>query len=216
MLILFNIYLSLLGITTLFGLVRIKKLTSPFRLLTLLIVYVFFIELAGRTMVYLSWKNTFPFYHFSAFVLITLTALIYVRLVEYGSRARRLIAFISICCAALAVINSMFHQPLSRFPSFSIAAHAFQSILLALVIFNETIKAPTLTPLVKQSLFWLNCGTFLFYSSNFVGFVLFNEYYQLQGITTTWIFYLNWIGNMVIYSCYFVALYLDQKHPYER
>lgn len=211
----FIIYLSLLGLTLLFGLVTLKRLTSPFRFLVLLIGYVFVTELVDRIMVSLSWENSFPVYHFSAIFLILLTVVIYLKVMDFSPVSRRFIIAISIGCGILAILNTLFHQNLDAFPTFSIAAHGFQSIVLALITFNEMIKAPARIPLLKQPLFWMNCGTFIFYSSNFIGFILYNEYYKLEGITFTWIAYLNWIGNMVIYTCYLTALYLNQKGSHE-
>lgn len=208
---LFTIYVLLLAITTVFGLVCFPKLTGPFRLLVILIGYVFLAELLSRYLISLSFKNTFPLYHLNAVVLIALTAWIYLKLMKNGSSSGRFVIIFSIGCGLISILNTFFHQNVFTFPSFSIAAHAFMSITLSLALFNQMIKAPTSTPILRQSIFWLNCGTFLFYSANFVGFALYNEYYQIKGVTITWIFYLNWIGNMILYSCYLIGFYFNQK-----
>lgn len=208
---LFNIYLLLLGVTLVTGLVSFKKLAGPFRLLVATIAYILTSEILTRLLLLCGFENTFPLYHLNAVVLIAMNTLIYLRLLDPNSVARRTVIIVSAVCFIAAVGNSLFHQSIQTFPSFSIAAHTFQSILLALIMFNEMIKSPVLTPLAKQSLFWFNFGTFLFYSSNFVSFVLYNEYYQVRGITMTWVFYLNWIGNMVLYGCYLAAFLLNRK-----
>lgn len=207
---LFVIYLILLVITTLFGLVYFQKLTGPFRLLALMTGYVFLAELLSRYFITLGFKNTFPLYHLSSVILIAFTAGIYLKLIQ-SNPLQRFVIFLSLICGLTAILNTLFIQEIFTFPSFSIAAHAFMSITLSLTVFNEMIKAPTQTHILKQSLFWLNCGTFLFYSANFVGFILYNEYYQIKGVTITWIFYLNWIGNMILYSCYLIGFYFNQK-----
>ena len=212
----FDLYSLLLGITLLFGLVRLKKLTGPFRLLVLLIGYVLVAELSGRALMSMGFENTFSLYHLSAIVLITLTSIIYLKLLGRDSPLRRFSIILSIVCGLMAILNSLFHQHLHTFPSFSIAAHAFQSIIFALLMFSEMIKTPATTPLLKQAVFWFNCGTFLYYSSNFVGFVLYNAYYQFKDVIVTMMMYLNWTGNIVIYSCYLIAIYLNQKRSDEQ
>ena len=165
-------------------------------------------------MVSLNWGNTNPIYHFNAIILITFTGFIYANLLDFNSVSKRLIVITSFGCGMLALLNSLFYQDLFTFPSFSIAAHGFQSILLALLTFNEMIKAPIRIPLRKQALFWLNCGTLVFFSFNFVGFVFFNEYYMF-GKIMSWLLYLNWIGNLILYSTYLIALYFNQKTSHE-
>jgi hypothetical protein len=211
----FIIYLTLLGITMILGLVKLNRLTSPFRILVLMIGYIFAVELLNRVMVSMSWGNSNPIYHLNSIVLITFTGLIYFGLFDFHAASKRLIVLTSVACGLLALLNSLLYQDMQTFPSFSIAAHAFQSILLALLTFNEMIKSPVQTALVKQSLFWINCGTLVFYSFNFVGFVFFNEYLGF-GEIMSWLLYLNWIGNLVLYGSYFIALYLDQKVFHER
>lgn len=209
--ILLTIYLTLLALTTLTGLVSFKRLTGPFRLLTILVLYVFIVELLGRYLISLGFKNLSPLYHLNTLVLIGLTASVYLRIVRSDSYSQRFVIILSAICWLVALLNTLFHQSIFTIPSFSIAANAFQSICLSLLIFNQMINSPTRTPILKQSLFWLNSGTFIFYSANFVGFILYNEYYQLKGVAKEWLFYLNWIGNMILYSCYLVGFYFNQK-----
>lgn len=206
-----TIYLVLLALTTLTGLVSFKRLTSPFRLLTFLVLYVFISELLGRCLISLGSRNLSPLYHLNALVLIGLTALMYLKILKNHSYSQRIVIILSVICGLIALLNTLFHQSIFTIPSFSIAANAFQSISLSLLIFNDMIKSPTRTPILKQSLFWLNSGTFIFYSANFAGFILYNEYFQLKGVAKEWLFYLNWIGNMILYSCYLIGFYFNQK-----
>ena len=208
---LFIIYLLLLSVTTLFGLVCFKRLTSPFRLLTILILYVFIFELFGRYLIYLGCRNLSPLYHLNAFVLIVLTTLVYLKLLTNSTRSPKTVIILASICGIVALLNTLFYQNILTLPTFSIAAQFLLSISLSLLLFNEMIKAPTRTPILKQSVFWLNCGTFIYHSAYFVGILLYNEYYQLKGVTMDWLLYLNWIGNMILYSCYFIGFYFNQK-----
>jgi hypothetical protein len=76
------------------------------------------------------------------------------------------------------------------------------------------IETPIELSLAKQPVFWFNMGTLSFYSFSFIGFLFYNEY-ELEKLTF-WLFYLNVIGNWILYLCYLVSFYLNQKATYER
>lgn len=210
MLLRFIIYLSLLAIATTTGLVAFKRLTSPFRYLVILLIYVFLLEglIFGVNLMYPG-KGT-PVYHVNSIVLIFLTAMMYSRFVVLDHSSRRLIWIVSVACFLLALSNTLFYQRISTFPSLSIVAHAFQSILLTLLVYRRMLKSPQQTLLIRQSVFWLNTGTLIYYSFNFVGFAFYNSFKDSVVITSWW-FYLNWLGNLLLYSSYLIAIYLNSR-----
>jgi hypothetical protein len=208
---LFTFYLVLLALTTLTGLVSFPRLTGPFRLLVFVVCYVFAVELLGRILVYAGFTSLAPLYHLNAVVLISFFGMIYFRLFETNVVLKKITLILTICCILIAVLNTLYHQSLHVIPTFSIAANAFQCIVLSLTLFNEMIKSPSRIPIQKQALFWLNSGVFIFFSANFVGFILYNEYYQIKGIAQEFLFYLNWSGNMILYASYLLGFYFNQK-----
>jgi lysylphosphatidylglycerol synthetase-like protein (DUF2156 family) len=210
----FNIYLVVLTITFFYGLVRFSKLTSPFKLLLLLVSYVFISELIIRFVLPLMTKNVSPAYHFTVIVLIIFYALMYRKLFSKDPKLRRLIVVLAVILGTIALLNSFFYQGLFLFPSFSIAAQGILCIFLSLMMFKKMIESPTKTLLTKQPLFWFNLGTLSFYSFNFIGIIFYNEY-ELEEMTY-WLFYLNVIGNWILYSFYLLSFYLNQKAAHER
>lgn len=210
----FNIYLIVLAITFFFGLVRFSKLTSPFKLLLLLVSYVFISELIIRFVLPKVTENALPAYHFTVIVLIFLYTSIFLKLFTTEIKLKRITLILAILLGIIALLNSLFYQGILKFPSFSVAAQGILCISLSLMLFKKMIETPSETPLAKQSLFWFNLGTLSFYSFTFISFIFYNEY-KLEEMTY-WLFYLNVIGNWVLYAFYLLSFYLNQKEIHER
>jgi len=211
LMLIYLLYLFGIGV---YGAVKYKSLTAPFKLLLLFIAYTFFSDISGRIGYYLGVGSTYPLYHINSWVFISVNALIYLKLFPTNRSLKKSILLISIGCFLIAFLNTLLHQDFNTFPNFSIAAHAFQSIFLSLLIFKEMLKKPTETKLIQQAVFWFVLGTLIFYSLNFMGFVFYNEFNNYS-INSKWFYFLNWGGNMFLASCYLIALYLNQKQQYE-
>lgn len=209
------LYLFLLGIYFAYGLVKFSQLTSPYRLVVLLIGYTFCSEVINRFVLYYLLENTFLVYHLNAVILIVFYLLIYLQFIQPNPKLKQQIVVFFIVSIVMALLNSLWYKSLWDFPSFSIAANAFFCISLSLILFKKMLDIPTNTRLFQQPVFWFNLGTLTFYSFNFIGFVFHNEYYKFKAFSV-WLNYLNWIGNLLLYTFYFVAIYLNQKAAYER
>lgn len=212
----FNIYLCILGLNTLYGLVRFKRLTSPFRVLVMLLCFLFVMEFSIHYIFPFFIENTTPFYHFIVLVIMGVSPIIFLKLVQFSQREKRWIIGLTLLCFSFAVYNSFIYQGLSVFPSFSIASQAFLSIFLSLVTFNVMLSKPSQIPLVKEGRFWLSLGTLFFHGVTFVSFVFYNEYFGYSFKLIQWIFYINVISNCILYSMYLIAIHLNQKTVHER
>lgn len=205
----FGIYIFLNAIFLIYGLVNLSKLTNPFKYLLILSGYNFASEIGGRMMYYSGCENTFTLYHFNSVVFILLNGYIYWQLLRLSGHYKKVVFALIIGCVILTICNSVFYQDFYTFPSFGIALHCIETISLSLILFVQMINNPLEIPLFRQDIFWLNCGNLIFYSMNFGAFVFYNEYIRLEhGIT--WLFYLNWVGNLILYICYFWSVYLNQ------
>lgn len=209
----FNIYLIIVGIGFIYGLVSFKKLTKPFKILVILIGYVFFAEVTVRYILPHFTKHIEPLYHLNVLVIIVLNAFIYFNLFQPNLRLKRVVIGLASFCGALALSNSFAYQGLYTFPSFGIAAQIFLSIALALLFFNLMLKTRNETPLLKQDVFWFNAGTLIFCSFTSVSFIFHN---QLTDLNSYMLHYLNLVTNNFMYACFLVSLYLNQKSVHGR
>lgn len=205
----FNIYLVVLAITFIYGLVSYSRLTNPFKLLFLLITYVLVSETIIRFALPKLVTNVTPAYHITVLVLIVLYSRIFFKLFEGDKTLQKITLGSTLILGTLALINSFFYQGLRTFPSLGISAQGLLCILLSLLLFKKMLDTPSKTMLSKQPLFWFNLGTFSFYSFNFISFIFYNEF-EFEEMTY-WIFYLNVIGNWILYLFYLQSLYLNQK-----
>jgi hypothetical protein len=214
--VLFTIYLFILGINALYGLVCFKKLTSPFRILVLLLIFLFLMECSTHFILPKFFKNILPFYHFIALIILSVSPFIFIQLVQFSQRIKRWIIGLALLCFSFALYNTFIYQGLTVFPSFSIAAQAFLSIFLALVTFKVMLEKPSQTPLLQEATFWLTLGTLFFHCITFVLFVFYNEYYDYNRELIFWTFSINVVSNLLLYSTYLIAIYLNQKTFHER
>ncbi len=67
---------------------------------------------------------------------------------------------------------------------------------------------PTAVNIERQPYFWLNIGTFVFFTLNF--FILgFHASLKLE--VPSWIYDILWGANIALYTSYFIAILLDVK-----
>ncbi|UKN01087.1 hypothetical protein K6119_15255 [Paracrocinitomix mangrovi] len=203
----FIIYLIVLFVTLVWGLVHFKKLSNSYKLLVLLVGYTFISETLSR-FYYLFAATTFPLYHIIAVVSIILNAMIYTKLSYNNKKSNSIIIGISAVFLTLCILNSVLVQPINTFPSHSLMLHGLQSISLALFSYLQMLKHPSEVSLTKQPMFWLNTGNFVFYGLTFTIFSVFNVFYPTATMAS-WVYWLIWMGNIFLYSCYFLAIHLN-------
>lgn len=205
----FIINLILIGVVALFGLLQSQKNSRAFQLLTILILYTFLSEITSRILAN-YYGIAFPVYHIYVFVGLVFNAFIYQNLLSFNRGIKLFFGLMTICFVLLSLINTLFIQTIFTFPSYGIMLHGLQAILFALIVYQKMLKTPSNTPLSKQAVFWLNTGNFVFYGLTFIVFALYNFYYQTATMSS-WVYWLIWCGNIFLYSCYFMAIYLNSK-----
>lgn len=204
----FFIYLIVLTIVAITGMVKYKKLTTPFRLLVALILITIISEVSSRFFAYRI-RNSSPPYHFYAPIQLLLYAAIYFRLLK-NARTKTFILYGTPVLVIFSMLNSIFLQDLYTFPSNSIITISFMLIVLSLLYFREMLQYPLQISLVRQSTFWFNCAVLVFFCTTFFIYCFYN-YFLIYHIKTKLISTINYIMTIAYYSVLTFAMLTDNK-----
>jgi hypothetical protein len=166
------IYLSALLISTIIGVVNFKKLTTPFRLLSILLAYTFIHECVVRLGAYykISLNIVYQIYIVVAF---TIYGLIY-----YFSLIRQVYKSISLFILAIILILGAMNIVLSidNFPSIAISFCSCMIIFLSLLQLNELLYSDPEIRLIHKPLFWMNTAIMVYWSINFLQLGLYSYF----------------------------------------
>jgi hypothetical protein len=195
----FIIYLAFLLGISLYGLFHLKRINNVYRLVVLLLVISFCSELLTRILS-ATIKNSNPVYHFYAPVQFFLIMLIYSKLLD-----KKWIMLISFPIIVFNMVNSIFLQKLTIFPSYPIMVNYLFIIFCSLYSFYYFLHRPVLRNLFQQEWFWLSAGNLFFFSSTFLFFALLN--FLLVNKTVPEFLYSSlWVIGMLFYSIYLITL----------
>lgn len=190
------------------GIFLFRKLSLPYRAVTLLLLFTLIGEIAGRVLAY-QYDNSSPAYHFLIPLKIILTSFIYSCLLPVRRSIRAVLLYIvTSFFVCLVVMNSKYYQPLSVLPTNAILIESFIVIIYSLVYFYFMFQNPLEIKLSRQPVFWLNSGNLIFYSATF--FVWgFYHYFLKSSHVPVLAHLLIWIANVTLYGFYFISLWQD-------
>jgi hypothetical protein len=202
-------YLSILTIAVLNGLVGYKKLTSPFRALVLIMLYILFSESAVRVLILLN-KNSLPLYHILCIIQYIAFAFIFSLLLNSKNVKQyirlSIIPFIALCLLNIVLFDAFFKLIPLKIIMLSYIIFAFFSLMLFMQMLNE----PKETNIYKQSTFWFNCAVLVFSIISPLCFGV-DFYFSNHHIKT------DVLGNIILYlNCLYYAtlgyaINLDKK-----
>lgn len=202
----FWLYLFFLATLVIYCLLSYKKLSGSYRILSLLILIVFFSELCSR-LAYQFLGTSFIVYHFLIPVQITCYSIIYGNL-NKRSETSKIIKLIGLIFFLLSILCSLLYRNLNIFPSFNIILISILIIGFSLIHFKIMLQHPVLTPLFKQSVFWFNSGNLVFYCITFFLFGAYNFLVMIDFVIPRWIYHTIFIANFLLYISYFITIFL--------
>ncbi len=200
---LFVSYFSI-GIVTLIGLLRFKRLNNDQSTLLFLVFVTIIVELAGRVF----WKfdiNNLFLYHFYSPIEFLLLASLYRRhlggLIKPAMMNGLIMGFI-----LFAVINTLFFQNLTQFNSNVTFTECLLLIVLAFMYFYVLLRDLQYRALERNPMFWINVSVLTYFSGALVLFHVANdlipESLKVRGV----VWGVHAIFNVVHYLLYAVAL----------
>jgi|SRR6218665_25455 len=204
----FFLYLLLVFVVAACGMVRYRKLTMPFKLLTFLLTFTLISEVCSRLFA-VNFKNSSPVYHLYIPVQFTFFIWIYFHL-HGKDRSFAGYAWGGLLFWILCLINLFFFQDIFRFPSNTILISSCILIGISLFQFKKMLAMVEEKSIFRQSVFWLNAGVLLFFTSTFLYWGTYN-YLLKHHIKTSPLSTIIYYINILFYLLLGLGLLLDKR-----
>jgi len=204
----FYVYLISLFLISVVGFVRFNNLTKAFKILTILILCTLISE-SVRRIVGRIYLNSMPVAHVWCVVEFTFLASIYYHLI-INKRMKKAIVVSIIAMFALEVINFLFFEKLTQFPSLILEASHIVYVAYSLLLFRQMLLAPAEQSLFKQSLFWFNINVLFYATTMFLNFALLSYFIQNK-LDVNPLIYFNLIVNYIFYIVIGIVLLIDNR-----
>lgn len=144
----------------------------------------------------LRFNNLFLMHLYDAVAVIFFTIIYYKAF--YTPVFKKITLILGVSALFTMLINSIFIEGISVYPSVSNTVLSLFLIILSLTYFYQLLTRQEFTYIEKQGLFWINSGVLFYYSITIFLFMLYNkinnthrsDYYMMQSVT-------NIIGNLL-------------------
>lgn len=197
-------FLSSLILGLIIGLSQYRKLTIKYKLLLLLVFSVFLINgIFAKFLAYQFHNN-----HLATHIIIPIQCLLFGYIYSLGSKNKLIIISICFLTAAFSILNTLFLQSYTQFPSNTLVA--LYSVMIPIILFDmlKLLDIKTEIRLVNNPDFWLNLGGLVFFSATYFTFGLLN---LAINVTPSWVILMIAICNIFLYLCYAFAIHRDAK-----
>lgn len=204
-------YLLILGVAAFNGLVGFKKLSGPFKTLTLIVFYICISETAVRVLIQLG-KNSLPLYHILCIVQYIAFAFIFSSLLNSG-RAKKYIKISIIPFTAVCILNMILNDAFfTDIPLRIIMLSYIIFAVFSLMLFMQMLNEPKETNIYKHSTFWFNCAVLVFSVISPLCFGV-NFYFSNHNIKTDLLNDILLYLNCLYYAVLAYAIHLDKRMP---
>ncbi|ASU32363.1 hypothetical protein [Mucilaginibacter xinganensis] len=204
--IIYGVYLILLLLITIVGFSRFKKLSKGFKALTVLILCTLISEsikkVYGRI-----YHNNMPIAHIWAVIEFALFSLTYFYLLK-STRVKNIIIASTIVMLMLEIVNVLFFEKLTQFPSLILEASHILYVVYSLLLFRQMLLFPTEQSLFKQSLFWFNINVLFYATTMFLNFALLS-YFIENKLELAPLVYFGVAINLIFYVVIGISLLID-------
>jgi hypothetical protein len=106
------------------------------------------------------------------------------------------------------IVNTLFLQADDYLPTYNQQATGLFVIFLALKCYLQILKTPSDTPLIRNSIFWLNSGFFFYHASTFFLWVVF-DFLLKKGDDMDFLLDWNYYVSLILYAVIGVAIFID-------
>ncbi|MDR3696768.1 hypothetical protein [Mucilaginibacter sp.] len=202
-------YWLLLLIVSGVGIMRYKKLTLPFKILSCSVLIVFFFNILAKVFSF-RYKNNAPILQTESITEYVIYALIYFYL--FKNKAIKKVIFASIVILfVFFIINAIFLQPfLKVFPTNIYLPTQILFAIFSLLLFKQMLLYPSKVNIVKQGVFWYNTAMFIYATTMFLNLGLAN-YYVAHHINDYSLYYF-WYFSLYLFHVFIgVSLLTDNK-----
>jgi|GEM_PF-1504910 len=204
---LWYIYIALIGLNLAAAALRWKQLSPPVRVLSGLMTWVFFIEIARQ----LSGKETnILLTHINLCTELVFQFAYFCFLLHKDKRLYLYGGAVFFCTALFVTWNVL--------PGFFRERNYLDAVFLGVCItvwcglfFYELIQKPLQHSLKSDGNFWANCGNILFYPGTLLTFGLSSYLEQVNPELRQSLKPINYVLNLALYSLYLTAFCLERR-----
>jgi hypothetical protein len=202
------VYLTLLLLVTVAGFIRFKKLSKGFQILTVLILCTLISESIKKVYGKI-YHNNMPIAHIWAVIEFALFSVTYYYLLTSGWVKKAIIAS-AVAMFILEVINVLFFEKLTQFPSLILEASHILYVVYSLLLFRQMLLVPAEQSLFKQSLFWFNINVLFYATTMFLDFALLS-YFIENKLDVSPLAYFALVVNFIFYIVIGISISMDNK-----
>jgi hypothetical protein len=202
----FLIYLLLLFTAFLVGLFNLKKLSRPYKLLTIFLLITFISESVTRVFIK-EFRNSCPPYHiYQPLQYFFITAFY----LSYLKKSTAIISWSWVLFTLFTILNLIFFQNVWTVPTNAMLPANIAYVLCALLLFKNMLQNTDEQPLLRQGLFWYNTSTLVLFTFNFFCWSFYNVLLKTKNSTLT-LSDITYVLNMQYYLTTGIAIYLDSR-----
>jgi hypothetical protein len=162
--------------TAVIGMVCYKRLTMPFKILSVYLVYLF-VDNVVNQYVNAVYKSNVPVLHIETIANYIFFSLIYYYLLKNKYLKKAILVSI-VLVTLFFFINALWLQPYYKvFPSNSMLINEIIFVIFSLLLFKQMLLYPLQIKITKQGVFWFNTAILLFSTTMFFNFALINYYF---------------------------------------
>ncbi|SHN30847.1 hypothetical protein [Mucilaginibacter sp. OK098] len=204
----YAVYLTLLLLVTIAGLIRYKKLSKAFKILTVLILCTLISESIKKVYGKI-YHNNMPVAHIWAVIEYAFFSLTYFYLLTNKLVKKAIIVSI-IAMLILEIVNVLFFEKITQFPSLILEASHIVYVVYSLLLFRQMLLFPAEQSLFKQSLFWFNINVLFYATTMFLDFALLSYFIQNK-LDVIPLAYFALAVNFIFYIVIGISILMDNK-----
>jgi hypothetical protein len=204
----YAVYLTLLLLVTIAGLIRYKKLSKAFKILAVLILCTLISESIKKVYGKI-YHNNMPVAHIWAVIEYAFFSLTYFYLLT-NKRVKKAIIVSIIAMLILEVVNVLFFEKLTQFPSLILEASHIVYVVYSLLLFRQMLLFPAEQSLFRQSLFWFNINVLFYATTMFLDFALLS-YFIENKLDVIPLAYFALVVNFIFYIVIGISILMDNK-----
>jgi hypothetical protein len=204
-----KLVLALSFVVVVIGLARYKRLTMPFKLLSISLLIGFLID-AGNSYYIAIYKNNYGLSHAQTIIEYIFYALIYYYLFK-SKYIKKLVLFSIMLVITFFIINSLFLQPYNKiFPTYVILTTEVLYGIFAVLLYKQMLFYPLQIDITRQSIFWFDTAILFFSTTMFVNLAIMNYYSQHNHHSPIAMFF--WYSIDIVFSVLLgITILIDKK-----
>lgn len=199
------IYLSFILVTALFGVVKFRHLTTPLRLLVLLVCYAFISESIAEYL-RITIKNNPEVYHFYVIISFWLNTLIYLQILE-SIKTKLTFIIIAIAFTLFGILNSLLFQKLNSVPSINLTVNNVILVIFSLIVFRHLTDQNPFEPIQKNWVFYFNATVLIYFTIQIFNWGILN-YLLKSHVNIMPIIYFNYFINILYYIALGITIWV--------